>query len=135
MLSIGLKVKFTDVIAAARQHRLIALAVVGNFALVPLVTVGLLAAFQASPMVSAGFLILAVCPGAPVGPTFTGIARGDVSLAAGLMVILAALSAILAPLLLSYFLGWLAPESDLNIDYLHIVGTLLITQIIPLGVG
>jgi len=109
--------------------------VVANFVLVPLVTVGLLHLLQAPFLASAGFLILAVCPGAPVGPTFTGIAKGDVSLATGLMVVLAALSAVLAPALLTVLLGWLSPESNLAIDYLQIAGTLLVTQIIPLGIG
>jgi BASS family bile acid:Na+ symporter len=135
MLSIGLAVKFEQVLASARQVRLVALGVLANFVLVPLVTVGLLYAFGANEQVSAGFLILAVCPGAPVGPTFTGIAKGDVSLATGLMVILAGLSAALAPALLTVFLGWLSSESDLRFDYLQIALTLLITQILPLGIG
>src|SRR5262249_48184128 len=90
---------------------------------------------QSAPLIAAGFLILAVCPGAPVAPTFTGIAKGDVSLATGLMVILAGLSAVLAPLLLTFLLGWLSAESNLQIDYVQIAMTLLITQIVPLGVG
>lgn len=135
MLSIGLTVTFDQVLASARQFRQVVLGVLANFVLVPLVTVGLLYGFQAAPLVSAGFLILAVCPGAPVGPTFTGIARGDVSLAAGLMVILAGLSAVLTPVLLTVLLGWLSPESDLQIDYLAIAITLLATQIVPLGLG
>lgn len=135
MLSIGLKVTFAQVTASARHIRLVVLAIVANFVLVPLVTVGLLLGFQAPALASAGFLILAVCPGAPMGPSFTAIARGDVSLATGLMVILAGLSAVLAPALLTVLLGWLAPESDLHIDYLAIASTLLVTQILPLGVG
>jgi BASS family bile acid:Na+ symporter len=135
MLSIGLTVKFEQVLASARQVRLVVLGIVANFVLVPLVTVGLLYGFQTPALVSAGFLILAVCPGAPVGPTFTGIAKGDVSLATGLMVILAGLSAVLAPALLTVLLGWLSSERNLDIDYLQIAGTLLLTQIIPLAIG
>ena len=52
-------------------------------------------------MVSVGFLILASCPGAPVGPPITAIARGDVPWALGMMLILAGLSALLTPALLS----------------------------------
>ena len=46
------------------------------------------------------FLICAVCPGAPYGPPFTGMAKGKVGVAVGLMVILAGSSALVAPLLL-----------------------------------
>jgi BASS family bile acid:Na+ symporter len=133
MLSIGLKVTFKQVIASARRIRPVVLACGANFVLVPLVTVGLLYCFQAPPLVSAGFLILAVCPGAPVGPPFTAIAKGSVSAATGLMVILAGLSAV--PALLTLLLGWLSPESDLRIDYVAVAKTLLVTQMLPLGVG
>jgi len=135
MLSIGMTVKFEQLLASARQVRLVALGLIANFVLVPLVTVGLLYGVQPAPPVSVGFLILAVCPGAPVGPTFTRIAKGDVSLATGLMVMLAGLSAVLAPVFLTVLLGWLAPESDLRIDYFQVALTLLITQILPLGIG
>src|SRR5438477_5402557 len=120
MLSIGLNVTFGDVMASAGHSRLVVLGLAANFVLVPLVTVGLLYTFQAPALVSVGFLILAVCPGAPVGPPFTAIAKGDVSLATGLMVIPAAASAVLAPALLTFLLSWLSPESDLDIDYLDV---------------
>lgn len=135
MLAMGLKVAFADVVASARQTRLVVLALLANFVLVPLVTVGLLYCFGAAPMVSAGFLILAACPGAPVGPPFTAIAKGSVSVAIGLMVILAGLSAILAPALLTALLARLAPESELHVDYLAIVRTLVLFQMLPLGIG
>lgn len=135
MLAIGLRARFAEVAASARLYRLVGLAVLANFGVVPLVTVGLLYAFDASPLVAAGFLVLAVCPGAPVGPPFTSMARGDDRLATGLMVILAGLSAVLAPALLGPLLAILAPDTELNVDYLTIARVLLITQLIPLGIG
>jgi len=42
---------------------------------------------------------------------------------------------LLAPVLLTVLLGWLAPASDLRIDFLQIASTLLLTQIVPLGIG
>ena len=135
MLSIGLAVKFEHVAKSVKQVWPVIFGLIANFVLVPLVTVALLAAFQPDPLVSAGFLILAVCPGAPLGPAFTGIAEADVSLATGMMVLLASLSVVLSPLLLDLLLGWVAPESNLNIDYLAILLTLLLTQMLPLAFG
>jgi bile acid:Na+ symporter, BASS family len=135
MLAIGLSVRFEQVAASLRRTRLVVLGVVANFVLVPLVTVALLHCFQAQPLVSAGFLILAVCPGAPVGPSFTSFAKGNVSIATGAMVALAGLSAVLAPTLLTVLLRWIVPASELTFDYLGIVKILLVTQLLPLGVG
>jgi BASS family bile acid:Na+ symporter len=135
MLAMGMQVKIEAVTASFRPVHRVALALIANYGLVPAVSVGLLYLFQAEPMVSAGFLILAVCPGAPVGPLATMLAKGDVPWSIGVMVILAALSAILSPALLSILLTWLAPQSDLDIDFLAIVRTLMVAQLLPLAAG
>jgi bile acid:Na+ symporter, BASS family len=135
MLSMGLQVKWQAVTASTRPVLLVLLAVFANYLLVPPVTLALLYLFQADPMVSAGFFILAVCPGAPVGPPITGLAKGNVPWAIGMMVILAGLSVFLSPVLLSVLLAWTAPDSDLRIDYLAILRTLLVAQMFPLAVG
>src|SRR5262249_26857676 len=97
--------------------------------------VGLLLLFRPHPMVAAGFLILAVCPGAPFGPPFTAIAKGNVPVAVGLMVILAGSSAVLAPLLLQYLLPLVSGDEPLSVDATRIAGTLLVTQLLPLCAG
>jgi BASS family bile acid:Na+ symporter len=135
MLSMGLQVKFEDVLDSARPARLLVLGLLANYGIVPMVTLGLLWLFQANPMVSVGFFILAVCPGAPLGPPLTAIARGNVPWAIGIMVILAGLSAFLSPALLGASLARLASDGDLHVDYPVIVRTLLITQMLPLALG
>ncbi len=135
MLSMGFKVTIEDVTASITKPRLVAAGLVANFVLVPAVTISLLSAFHPDPLVSVGFLILAACPAAPVGPPFAAVAKGDVPYATGQMVILAGLSAVLSPALLSVFLPRLLPASDLRIDYLAIVRTLLVSQMLPLAVG
>jgi BASS family bile acid:Na+ symporter len=52
-----------------------------------------------------------------------------------MMVILAGLSALLSPLLLGVFLPKVAPAGELQIDYLAIVRTLVLTQMLPLAAG
>ena len=135
MLSMGLQVNIQDVLASASLARLLLLGLLANYVMIPIVTLGLLYVFQANPMVSAGFFILAVCPGAPLGPPLTTLARGNVPWAIGMMVILAGLSAFLSPALLGAWLPRIAPDGDLHIDSLAIVRTLLITQMLPLALG
>jgi BASS family bile acid:Na+ symporter len=135
MLSMGLKVTIEEVTASIKQPRLVLMGLVANFVHVPAATAMLLYWFRPEPVVSAGFLILAVCPAAPVGPPFAAVAKGDVSYATGQMAILAGLSAVLAPALLSVILPRLLPASELRIDYLTIVRTLLVSQIVPLAIG
>jgi BASS family bile acid:Na+ symporter len=135
MLAMGLRVGGKALLASARPaHRLI-LGLIANYALVPAVTLGLLRLFRSDPLVAVGFLILASSPGAPVGPPITAIARGDVAWAVGMMLVLAGLSALLTPALLGLLLPWVAPTTDLHVNYPGIVRILLVTQLLPLALG
>lgn len=135
MFAVGLGTAPRDVLAAIKQWRLMLRAAVANYVLVPAVTVALLLAFQARPMAAAGFLILAVCPGAPYGPPLTAIAKGNVATAIGWMAILATSSALLAPLLLSVLLPITSGDARLDIDAARLAGTLVLTQLAPVGAG
>jgi bile acid:Na+ symporter, BASS family len=135
MVATGLGVTFADVAGVAKNGRLVARAALANYVCVPAATVGLLLLFAPHPMVAAGFLILAVCPGAPYGPPFTTIARGNVAVGVGLMLMLAGSSAFLAPVLLYFLLPLVSGNESLSIDSSRIVITLLVTQMLPLCVG
>jgi bile acid:Na+ symporter, BASS family len=135
MVLIGLRVTFAELGSTVKGWRLLARAAAANYLLVPSVAIALLIWFDASPAIAAGFLILAVCPGAPFGPPFAGIAHANVSMAVGLMVVLAGSSAILSPLLLQVLLPRVSGGEAPRIDLIGMVGALLITQLAPLLVG
>jgi bile acid:Na+ symporter, BASS family len=136
MLAIGLGVSLTELAAVARNWRLVTKAVLANYLCVPMAAVGLLLVFQPPDlMVPAGFLILAVCPGAPFGPGCTKLAKGNVATAVGLMAMLAGSSAIAAPVLLCLFLPLMSGSESLQIDAAKIIVTLTATQLAPLSVG
>ena len=135
MVAMGLSVTFTDLIGTCKNWRLVIRAALANYVCVPAATVALLLWFKPQPMVSIGFLILAVCPGAPYGPPFTAIAKGNVPIAVGLMAILAGSSAIIAPLLLHNLLLLLSEHEPLSLDLPKVAVTLLLTQLAPLCLG
>src|SRR5262245_23678295 len=143
MIAIGLGVTIPELVRVAIDWRVVSKAAVASYVCVPAAAVALLILFQADPFVAAGFLIAAVCPGAPYGPPFTGLAKGNVGVSVGLMVILAASSALAAPLLLQGLLAmtlpYLPPLSEdsppLTVDGAKIVVTLLVAQFLPLCIG
>jgi BASS family bile acid:Na+ symporter len=142
MFAIGLGVTLRDLLNFARNWKLLAGAGLANYVGVPALTLILLMTFNTEPIVAAGFLILAVCPGAPFGPPCTALARGNVTASVGLMVLLAASSAVLAPLLLQGLLlvisGARSMESTTEtpqVEAMQVVRTLLVTQLIPLAAG
>jgi bile acid:Na+ symporter, BASS family len=135
MAAIGLRVQFNDLTGIVKNWPLMLQAVLANYVCVPAAAVALLLLFGAEPMVAAGFLILAVCPGAPFGPSCVALARGNVPAAVGLMAVLSGSSAIVAPVLLRLLLPLMAGNDSLQIDAVKIVRALLITQLLPLFVG
>jgi bile acid:Na+ symporter, BASS family len=135
MVLVGLRVTFADLAATAKNWRLVARAAVANYVLVPAVTVALLMLFHAGAMVAAGFLVLAVCPGAPYGPPFAAIARANVPVAVGLMAILAGTSTIVSPALLHVLLPLVSGGEAPQIDLVGMLGALLATQLLPLLLG
>jgi len=135
MISIGLGVRWSEIVLLGRAWNVIGRALLANYVLVPAAAVALLAWFHPKPMVAVAFLVVAVCPGAPYGPPFTAVAKGNVSLAVGLMVLLAGSSALLAPLLLGLLLPLATRSSAVEINVARLVGTLLGAQLFPLSVG
>jgi len=135
MAAIGMGVRLEDLSRIGRNPGLLMRAAIANYVGVPLLTVGLLLWFGPAPMISAGFLIVAVCPGAAYGPPFTSIARGNLATAVGLMVILAASSTICAPLLLRFLLPLMTESRTVRVDLLKMVVMLLLSQLLPLFAG
>lgn len=135
MATLGLGVNALDVLAVGKRWELLVRALLANYILVPAAAVGLVLLFRAGPMVAAGILIAAVCPGAPYAPPFTAMAKGNVTVAVGLMVLLAASSAILAPLLLGGLIPVVAGSAAVKINVLKMIGTLLGAQLLPLCLG
>lgn len=137
MFAMGLRLNFTALAYSIHNNQAIVLrAAVLNYIFVPGITLVILIIFQPSAMIAAGLLILAACPAAPYGPPFTAIARGNLDLSVGLMVILAGSSSFLAPLLLHLLLPVVANDTHIiRIDAARLAGTLFMIQLLPLGLG
>ena len=104
-ITAGLKVNIADVVGAFHRPRHMILELILNFVVIPAVAIGLIQFLNAPPLVAAGVLILAVCPGAPFALPGTAVAHGDVPFAVGLMMCNVVLSVVIAPLLLGFLLG------------------------------
>jgi BASS family bile acid:Na+ symporter len=135
MSTIGLSVTLADLRNVFRDWRFTTGAMAANYVVVPAATIGLLLLFNPHPLVSIGFLIVAVCPGAPYGPVLTKAAKGDVARSVGLMVLLSGSSAILGPLLIRLLAPLIVKDASIEIDAVKVVATLSLTQLLPLSAG
>jgi BASS family bile acid:Na+ symporter len=135
MLQIGFSVTLTQVWGATKHPKVLLQGLAVNFLIVPITGFGLLLLFKANPIISVGFLIAICFSGAPMGPPFTGLAKGDLPFSIGLMVILAALTPLISPAVLSLLLGLMPARVGVGINYLDIIKTILVGQFLPLAGG
>jgi BASS family bile acid:Na+ symporter len=134
MLGAGLNIEIRQVIDMFKRFKLVALGVLANFLFFPLLTVLCLTFVPLSPDIKIGIMLMAAAPIAPMAPApFVEKAKGDVVYSVGLMVIVATLSIVLTPLILSLAI----PKSvgGVELDPIQIVKTLLMVQLIPITVG
>lgn len=136
MVAVGLGLKLAQLTPVAREWRLLARAALANYVLAPALVLGLSLLFHAQSLITIGLLLFAACPGGPYGPPFTAMAKGNVPIAVGLSVLLAGSSPFVAPLLLRYLVPLMTGGAVVKeIDVLYVIGTLLLTILIPLIIG
>jgi predicted Na+-dependent transporter len=134
MLGAGLNIEIKQVVDLAKRFRLVVLGVLANFLVFPLLTILCLIWIPLSPDIKIGIILMAAAPIAPMAPVpFVEKAKGDVIYSVGLMVIVAVLSIVFTPLILSLSI----PKSlgGVTLDPIQIVKTLLMVQLIPIAVG
>lgn len=133
MWGVGLSINFREIIAVAKQYKPLIIGVLANFIIFPALVYLAMTWLPLSPLVKVGIMLMVAAPIAPMVPLFAKMAKGDVPFSVGLMVIVALLSVIFTPLILTISF----PESigGVLLDPLEIVKTLIMVQIIPISIG
>lgn len=129
VLSVGMFLSWQQILVPLRQFRLLALALLANFVVVPVVAVALARGMSLNEPQSVGLILLGAAAGAPFVPKLIETARGDVALSVATMVLLMVGSLICLPLSLPIMLPGVTVNSG------KIAQSLLITMIFPLVLG
>jgi len=132
MLTTGLKTTFAEIRSALGKRPIMLKAFIVNYLLVPAATIFLLYLFHVTSLTQIGFIILAVCPGAPFASVAANLSKADVPLAAGLMILLSVTSVFMAPLLLYSIMHEIPQFGRLKINYDSLIRSLLVFQLLPL---
>lgn len=129
MLSMGLSLTMEQVIKPLRDTRLVILALVANFILVPALAYVITLVFPLEESLSTGLILLSTAAGAPFLPKLVQMAKGDTAFSVGLMVLLMVVTIIYLPLVLPLLLG------DVQVNPWDIAQSLIFMMLIPLAVG
>ncbi|MEA3440997.1 MAG: bile acid:sodium symporter, partial [Chloroflexota bacterium] len=129
MLAMGLSLTVAQIIQPLKKPRLVILALVANFILVPALVIGITALIPISEGQRIGLILLATAAGAPFLPKLAQAAKGDMAFSVGLMVLLMVVTVVYLPIVLPMLL------SGVEVNPLDIAKSLIITMLIPLGIG
>ena len=129
MLAMGLSLTLSQILAPLRNVRLVVLALVANFVLVPLLALALTRIIPLSEPLKIGLILLGVAGGAPFLPKLAQMAHGDVAFGVGLMVLLTVVTIISLPLDLPLLLP------GVTVNPLSIVISLVLSMLLPLGIA
>lgn len=129
MSGIGLGLTLRQVIAPLRNARLVILAVVANFILVPVLAVGIARLLRLEEPFAIGLLLLGLAAGAPFLPKVVGLAKGDLALSVGLMVLLMVGTTVFLPVALPRLV------KEVEVNPWQIAQFLAVLMLLPLIAG
>ena len=130
VLSVGLSLTVSQIMAPLRRVQIVALSLVANFVVVPAVAVAMTKTMSLSEPATVGLMLLGAAAGAPFLPKIVEVAKGDLAYSVALMVLLMMIgSLVYLPLVLPLLLP------GVSVNSLKIARSLLVTMILPLSVG
>jgi BASS family bile acid:Na+ symporter len=129
MLAVGLSLTVGEIVLPLRNRRLVFLALLANFVLMPLAAFVIARLLQLAEPLTAALLLLGTAAGAPFLPKLAVVAKGSLAFAVGLMVMLMALTVGYMPLVLPLLL------EGVSVDPSKIARSLVVLMLIPLVLG
>jgi len=129
MLGAGLRLTVREILQPLRNARLVALALVANFVLVPLLAYLILLAIPLDRPLKVGLILLSTAGGAPFLPVLARIAKGNVAFSVGLMIVLMVVTVVYMPVVLPLLLP------GVEVSPWEIARNLILLMLLPLGIG
>ncbi len=129
MLAMGMSLTIPMILQPLKNVRLVVLALLANFVLVPLLAYVITAVIPLEQSLRIGLIVLSTAAGAPFLPKLVQGAQGNVAFGVGLMVLLMVVTIIYLPLVLPLLLP------GVSVNPWDIAKSLIVLMLIPLAIG
>ena len=129
MLAMGAGLTTAQIVEPLRNVRLVALALLANFVLMPLGAIALAKVLWLDEPFRIGLLLLGCAAGAPFLPKLAELAKGNLAFAVGAMVVLMVVTVGYLPIVLPLLLR------GITVDPWNIARSLVLLMLLPLAVG
>ncbi len=129
MLAMGMSLTMPMILQPLKNMRLVVLALLANFVLVPLLAYVIKLIIPLEQSLQIGLIVLATAAGAPFLPKLVQGAKGNLALGVGLMMLLMVVTIIYLPIVLPLLLP------GVSVIPWDIAKSLIVLMLIPLAIG
>jgi BASS family bile acid:Na+ symporter len=129
MLAMGLSLTMAQILQPLKNARLVILALLANFVLVPLLAYAITKVIPLEQSLQIGLIVLSTAAGAPFLPKLVQGAKGNIAFGVGLMVLLMVVTVIYIPIVLPFLLP------GVEVNPWDIASSLIVTMLIPLALS
>jgi predicted Na+-dependent transporter len=129
MLAMGMSLTMAQILQPLRNVRLVLLALLANFVLIPLLAYVIIRVIPLEQSLQIGLIVLATAAGAPFLPKLVQGAKGNIAFGVGLMTLLMVVTIVYMPLVLPLLLP------GVEINPWDIAKSLIVLMLIPLAIG
>lgn len=135
MAGIGLSLRVTDFARVIKAPKTVLVGLAGQLVLLPLIALALILIIPfTSPLVAAGFLIIALAPGGATSNLFTFLAKGETAASISLTAVVSLITPFTIPLLTVWFLNVFEP-GQIQLPIKDTIVQLLAITVIPVALG
>jgi len=134
MFGLGLSLTPEDFRRVARQPRAVAVALVCQLVLLPLVCFGLVTLFDLPPLLGVGMMLLAASPGGTSANLFSHLFRGDVALNVTLTAVNSVIAVVTLPVITNLAIAYYDLEDSVGLQFGKVVEVFAIV-LVPVGIG
>ena len=114
MFGLGLSLTVADFRRVVRTPKAVAVALVLQVVVLPLVAFGLVTVFDLDPLLAVGVMLLAASPGGTTANLFSHLFRGDVALNITLTAINSVLAAFSIPIITNFAISYFGADSEVG---------------------
>lgn len=134
MLGLGLSLTVTDFRRVAQHPKVMVIALGCQLLLLPLVCFGLVTAFDLTPLLAVGMMLLAASPGGTSANLFSHLFRGDVALNVTLTAVNSVISIISLPLITNIAIGYYDLDDSVGLQFGKVLEVFAIV-LVPVAIG
>ncbi len=129
MLGMGFNLTIPQILAPLKNRKLLIMALVANFILVPVLALLIVWIIPLSEGLQIGLILVGFAAGAPFLPKLVQLAKGDMAFTAGLMVLLMVITIAYLPIVLPFVLP------GVEVSPWEISKSLIVLMLIPLALA